>query len=82
MSILAGALVVAGVIFAIIGFIWILIEAFKESVWWGLGSLFINVVALIFVLMHWDRAKKPFLIWLGGGVLVLVGGLLMNRAAG
>lgn len=39
----------------------LLILAFKESVLWGLGSIFIPFVGLIFVIMHWEQAKGPFL---------------------
>lgn len=39
----------------------LLILAFETSVLWGLGSIFVPFVSLIFVMMHWDRAKSPFL---------------------
>ena len=58
----------------VIGGIWVLIEAFKESILWGLGCIFIPLVSLIFVIMHWDKAGKPFLIQLVGIVLFAVGG--------
>jgi hypothetical protein len=45
--------------------------AFQTSVWWGLGSLLLPLVSLIFVIMHWPVAKKPFLISFVGTVLML-----------
>jgi F0F1-type ATP synthase assembly protein I len=57
-----------GIILILIGFIiglifalQILILAFKESRVWFIGSLIIPLVMLIFVIMHWEKAKSPFL---------------------
>ena len=75
------ALAILGFILAIVGGIGMLIVAFRESVLWGIGCLLIPLVSLIFVLSHWDEAKKPFLIQLGGVVLILVSGVLNNGNA-
>jgi hypothetical protein len=61
-----------GLLISIVAGIWLLVVAFKTSVWWGLGSLLIPFVALIFVIMHWQVAKKPFLWNLLGAVLIVV----------
>ena len=61
-----------GALLMIVGGIWLLVVAFKKSVWWGLGSLLIPFVSLIFVIMNWQVAKKPFLIQLAGVVLCVV----------
>jgi hypothetical protein len=66
-----------GLLISIVAGIWLLVVAFKTSVWWGLGSLLIPFVALIFVIMHWQVAKKPFLWNLLGAVLIVVP-LMMN----
>ena len=55
----------------------ILIKAFQESVLWGLGSIFIPFVSLIFVIKFWDRCKKPFLYSLGALVVYLIGMALL-----
>ena len=55
------------------GFIWIVVNAFKTSVLWGLGSLFVPLVAQIFAIMNWATNKTPFLIWAGGLVLYVIG---------
>jgi len=62
-----------GLVVAIVGGIGLLIAAFKTSVWWGLGSLLLGPVALIYVIMHWSEAKNPFLLQLGGLVVMFVG---------
>ncbi len=39
----------------------LIIRAFQVSVWWGLGYLFVPFVSLIFIVVHWQTAKEPFL---------------------
>ncbi|WP_198265161.1 hypothetical protein [sulfur-oxidizing endosymbiont of Gigantopelta aegis] len=57
----------------VVGGILLLIEAFKVGIIWGLACLLISPVALVFIILHWDIAKKPFFIQLFGvGVLFLV----------
>jgi hypothetical protein len=64
------ALLILGSVLAIVGGIWLLVVAFQQSVWWGLGSILLPFVSLIFVIMHWQVSKKPFLISIAGGVLI------------
>lgn len=71
------ALLILGMILGVVGGIWLLVVAFKESVWWGLGSLLLPFVSLIFVIMHWQVSKKPFLISLVGGVLLGIAAVKM-----
>ena len=61
-----------GSLIAFIGAIWLLVLAFKKSIVWGLASLFIGPVLLVFAIMNWGDCKKPFLIWLGGFALIMV----------
>jgi hypothetical protein len=76
------ALLIVGGILSIVGGIWLLVVAFKESVWWGLGSFFIPFVGLVFAIMHWQVAKKPFLISLAGAVLLVVVSMKAPHDAG
>ncbi len=69
-------LVILGVILMIIGGVWLLVEAFKESILWGLGSIFIPFVGLVFAIMHWSECKVPFLIHVAGLVLFVAGSVL------
>jgi hypothetical protein len=82
MGALGMILMVLGVTIGLVGYIWIVVIAFDESILWGLGSLFIGLVALIFVLMHWDRAAKPFLINLAGCALLFLGSFMSASASG
>ncbi len=60
----------------LIGGLWLLVVTFQESVLWGLGSLFIPFVSLVFVVMHWEVAKQPFLLNIAGLVPVMIGMML------
>ena len=65
-----------GAIVSLIFSVIILIKAFQTSLLWGLGSLFIPFVILIFVIKNWADTKQPFLYAVGGWVLMIVGGVL------
>jgi len=69
-----GLLGFACIIVAFVGYIMILIAAFRESAMWGLGVLFIPLVVLIYAIMFWEDAKRGFLLYVGGvGGVFLVG---------
>lgn len=55
-----------GWLITIIGGIMFLIAAFRESVWWGLAVLFLPIANFVFLINHWDEAKKAFFVQLGG----------------
>ncbi|MET4729440.1 thiol:disulfide interchange protein [Lysobacter enzymogenes] len=75
-ALLMGLMIVGGLICFGAG-LWLLVLAFQESVWWGLGSLLLSPVMLVFVILHWNKAKVPFLINLGGLALVIVGAVML-----
>src|SRR5438046_1572795 len=75
-----GIIVIIGYIVAIVGMIMILIQAFQESVIWGIGCLLVPFVALIFVAMHWEETKKGFLLQLAGVALIVVGVFAAGRS--
>jgi hypothetical protein len=53
--------ILAGAVALVAGNVWIVVNAFRTSVIWGLGTFLLPVVGLIFVLMHWEENRKPFL---------------------
>ena len=57
----------------IIGGIGTLIAAFKESLLWGLGCLLFTPISLVFLVLHWQKAKNPFFLQLVGLAVVLLG---------
>jgi len=77
MEIVGGIILFIGVIIGLIYGIKLLILAFQTSVLWGLGYLFVPFVSLIFIVMHWDKTKSPFLRCLLAIPFYVVGFLLM-----
>jgi hypothetical protein len=75
-------LVVVGGIISLIFSVIILIKAFQTSIVWGLGSLFVPLVILVFVAMHWAETQKPFLYVVGGWILVAIGAAIGGAGAG
>ena len=82
MQILGFLLVGIGALIGLIFGIQLLIQAFRASVLWGLGCLFLSFpVTLIFVATHWEEAKKSFLccllaipFYIGGAILLASSG--------
>ena len=67
------ALLIIGVIMAAIGWIMLLIAAFKDSVLWGLIVLFFSGIgSLIFTIVK-KPGWTPMLLMIGGGILAAIG---------
>jgi hypothetical protein len=62
-----------GLILMLVGGIIFIISAFREGILWGLAVLFLPIVPLIFLILHWQRAKEGFFIQLYGLAAVLLG---------
>lgn len=75
-----GIFVIGGFAISAVGMLMFWIEAFKENILWGLGCLFIAPLQLIFLLLYWDVAGKPFLIETAGLALMCVGFFLSSGA--
>lgn len=71
-----------GIVLSLVGGLWIVVNAFRTSVLWGLGSLLIPFVSLIFALMNFAENKVPLLLCVIGLVLVFMGyGAFVEQAA-
>lgn len=66
------ALLILGLILLFGGGLWLLVLAFQENIWWGLGSLLVSPVLLVFAILHWHKSKTPFLIHLAGCALFAI----------
>ena len=66
-------LTVGGGIAAFVGFVAILIVAFKESTGQGLCNLFLGPYMLYYVVTRWETCKKGFLLSIGGSVAMVLG---------
>lgn len=67
-----------GAIISLFFGIQLLVIAFRASVLWGLGYLFVPIVGLIFILTHWSDTKKPFLYSLLAVPLFIAGGFMVD----
>ena len=70
------ALTVIGSILSLIGWLWIVIFAFKDSVLWGFLSLCVPIVSLVYGIMNWADLKIPTILLIVGTGLSFVGGAL------
>lgn len=66
-----------GVIISLIYGIILMIQAFQESLLWGLCYLFIPFANLVFIIKFWDETKKPFLMSLLGLGLIVAAAFLV-----
>jgi len=61
-------LIVVGLI-GLASFIWIVVVAFQTHILWGLACLFLPFATLVFAVLNWDRAAKPFFAHLASSLL-------------
>ena len=54
-----------GLAAAALAWIWLIVRAFRQTLWWGLGGLFLPPLALVFALRHAQKAIGPLVafIW-------------------
>ena len=71
-----------GFLISVVGGIWLLVEAFRESVGWGIGCLLCGLIQLAFLIQHWRVAKRPFLVQLAGTFLCFLAGAGIGWAEG
>jgi hypothetical protein len=76
LSNLALLIVCIGIGVFALGSLWLIVEAFREHVGWGLAVLLLPIATLAFLVHAWQRAKQPFLYQIYG-VLIMIGGLLV-----
>jgi hypothetical protein len=64
------AILAAGVAIVTIGLFWLLIRAFRSSIWWGLAVLFIPLIGpLAFIVARFRAARWPLLVIVLGGLV-------------
>ena len=69
-----------GIGIIVIGGLGFLIAAFKESILWGIGCILLSPVSIVFLVLHWEEAKNPFLLQLVG-IGLLLGSTVLGGAA-
>lgn len=76
------AVLVAGIVVAAIGYVWLIFRAFHTSLGWGIATLIVPVIGpLAYLAKHFPRAKSPVTLVLLGLVLIFLP-LAINAAFG
>jgi hypothetical protein len=53
--------------------IWLIVIAFKsDQILWGVLILIFTLPAFVYGLVQWDKAKTPYLLFIGSFVLMLM----------
>lgn len=60
-----------GLLLVVIGALMLLVAAFRVSIWWGLASLLIPFVQIIFVFIHWGESRASVFTQTTGLLLIL-----------
>lgn len=79
MEILGIVLVFAGASIGALFAIVILGRAFQQSFVWGFGCLLIPFMLFVFVMLHWDDTKRPFLLFLLAIPITVAGTILATQ---
>jgi hypothetical protein len=61
-----------GLAIAALAWIWLIVRAWRQGSWWGLGSLVLPPVALWFALRHAQKAVGPLVLFVVGGLAAAV----------
>jgi hypothetical protein len=72
MELYAMVLLTGGLTLAALAWLWLLVRAFQEGVWWGAFSLIVPPIALLFALRHAQRAIFPLVIFTLGSMTAAV----------
>ncbi len=72
MQILFLVLFIVAWLMLVIGGMMLIVAAFRVSVVWGICVLFLGPAGLVFLIMHWEDAKRAFGVQMGGMLLALV----------
>jgi hypothetical protein len=59
-------LTLAAVGLFLIGWVWLIVAGFMESVPWGVGTIFFSPIGLVFSFFHWPEYKVPTFMYVAG----------------
>ena len=74
MSIIGYTLLVVGCIVWLVGEVMFLARAYRQSLGWFLGCLFVPLVSFVFLFVHFRLTVRPFLLATVGFAVALLGG--------
>jgi hypothetical protein len=59
-------------ILLLVAYLWFVIVGFRTRIIWGLLNLLLPVAALFFTIFHFQKAKKPAIVYVSGLVLLVL----------
>ncbi len=65
-------LLYGGLALATLAWIWLIVRAFQAKLWWGLASLLLPPLALVFAMRHAQKAITPLVLFVLGGLVMAV----------
>jgi hypothetical protein len=65
-------LLYGGVTVSALAWVWLVLRAYREKVWWGLGSLLLPPLALLFAVRHAQKAIGPLVLFVLGSLVTAV----------
>ena len=76
---MAGLIALVGAVISMVGLVFLLVAAFQEGMWWGVGILLLPpVVGLVFAVRYWRSGGGPFMATAGGALMAVIGLTLIN----
>ncbi|HEV7405488.1 MAG TPA: hypothetical protein VGO11_21265 [Chthoniobacteraceae bacterium] len=79
MLLLSLILLVVSILAMIYAGIWSIVQAFCRHVLWGLAVLFVPFANLLFLIVAWSDAKRPFFLYLLSGALCMGSVFMMPK---
>jgi hypothetical protein len=62
------------------GVLLLLVAAFRAGIAWGIGCLLLPVIVpWLFVITHWEQARRPFFLLLGGLAVGILGAIATGK---
>src|SRR5262249_2334383 len=65
-------MLLAGLVVAIAGWLFLLVRAFRTRLLWGFGVLLFPPSGLVFPFVHWERARRPVAVLAFAGLIIAV----------
>ena len=59
-----------GAVLAFVGAIGVLLAAFRTGMLWGLALLLLSPLSLIYLVLYWQEAKRPFFLEMIGIIIM------------
>lgn len=66
------AIIVVTLLALVITYFWIVVQAFREHLLWGVTTVIVPVVYVVFAALNWERSRRPFMIGLWAWMALFV----------